>query len=640
MVAWFIIAIGTVALFAYIAVAGITTVDTAGAAVTRAETIRRVDAVVATLSRRATTPIVGGGVMLPAGVPVSGGYLLPADLQQVGRTTTGSQFQYCPMGVDLTGQNGTVESSAGGAYGIQTVSLNGASYVASGRSSSGAAADRNIAAFVIAPLVPGAVPAGCNQVQTSGDGYTAPNSIVRVVRLSTTTNEDIARGSDAGTWYVSPTGTGRGSSPSDAASLSSALESYRTSNGGRYVVRLAGGTYSLGGSPLDQAVSAIVPKRTGSSLSIIGAGIGSTVLSIGRINLPGDFEVRGVDARTSEVVTSEGRFLGIRSANVGAVTLTGGSRMNVADGSSIFPSDANDATIQVLGGSTAQIFGNADVYYGTGKTLALIDGTSIMNVSNSALNGRPVSNQAASTKSREGIVLKTGGSLSIKDSVVDFNMSNQSAMVIAGSFMSANTTYNTNAQTDVALQTLPGAAINMANVTWRGSRPATYGFAGQYASSFVGNGNVFSSGRCWYRGDGSIFRMSPVGVAGDPSSVTADEPALPMDAQPTAQQAADYQASQARNVDRANLRSRMTVGEAFTCQQSSPVVWNNCSNNPAGAVNENGYCTIPANAGNVLVRYGSGGSYAYRWVSNGVACNNAVFTDPLVGTVKTCQYAQ
>lgn len=637
MVAWFVIAIGTIALFAYIAVAGIGTVDAAGTAVSRAETIRRLDAVVATLSKRATAPTGSGVVMLPAGVPTANGYLLPADLQQVGRTTTGAQFQYCPMGVDLANQNGTVDSTAGGSYGIQTVDLNGSSYVASGRASTGVAADRNISGFVIAPVGAGVVPAGCNQVQASGDGYIAPNSLVRVIRLSTTTNEDLNRDADAGTWYVSPTGAGSGSSPSDPASLASALDSYRTSNAGRYIVRLSAGTYSLAGSPLDQSVVAITPKRTGSSLSLVGTG--GVSLSLGRVYVPGDFEIRGIDARNTQIVADGGRFVGVRSASVGPVILLGGSRLNVADTSAIFSSDSTPASLQVQGGSTAQAVGNVDIYYSSGKALATVDGSSSLTFSDAYVNGRPISTAAAGVKSDSAIIVKPGGKLTVKNTVIDFNMSNEWAIAMGGSMMSVSSTYNFNAYTWVGLQTLPGATVNMAGVTWRGSQPPRYTFATQSSSMFSGNGNIYSTGRCWYRGDGSLHRLSPTGVQGDTSMVTPDEN-RPMAAQPTAQQAADYQAAQARNADRANLRSRMTVGEAFTCQQSTPVTWSNCANNPGGAMNENGYCTLPPAVGNVLVRYGANGSYAYQWASNGIACDNATFTDPLVGTLKGCTYAQ
>jgi hypothetical protein len=639
MVAWFVIAIGTVALFAYIAIAGVTAVDTTGTNVSRAETIRRIDAVVATLSKRAASPRADGVVMIPAGVASTNSYLLPTDLQQVGRTSFGALFQYCPMGITLQDQNDTVNSPAGGAYGIQTVSLNGSAYVASGRAPILPAGDQNIFGFVIAPVSPGATVAGCNQITASGDGYVAPNSIVRAIRRSTTTNEDLTRGADAGTWYVTQEGGGNGSSFSSPSTLAAALEAYRVSTGGRFIVRFGPGTYTVAGSPLDQTAVAIPAKRTGSSLSFVSSS--GSVLNLGRIYVPGDFEIRGMDARSNEIVSSEGHAVGVRNASVGPITLTGGSRLNIADNSAVFSNDANPATIQVLGGSTAQITNSLDLYYSTGKAVVLTDAGSSLNITSSYVNVRPASQQAGSTKSDSAFIIKTGSKFTVKSSTIDLNMSNEWAIMLGGSMLSSDSFINYNAYTWVGLQTQPGASANFAAVTFAGAQPARYTFATQSASNIVGGGNLYSTQRCWYRGQSSIHRLSPVGVAGDNSSVTPDEPARPMNGLPTAQQAADYQASQARNAERAELRSRMTVGAGFECKQAAPVTWVNCANNPGGIANENAYCTLPVDVGNVLVRYGINGTYNYRWSSNGILCDNATFNpDPVPGVVKGCSYAQ
>jgi YVTN family beta-propeller protein len=61
---------------------------------------------------------------------------------------------------------------------------------------------------------------------------------------------------------------------------------------------------------------------------------------------------------------------------------------------------------------------------------------------------------------------------------------------------------------------------------------------------------------------------------------------------------------------------------------------------PPGAfcANENGTCTVPAGT-LATVSYGANGSYFIKTgVNPSIACNNATFTDPLVGTVKACYY--
>jgi Flp pilus assembly pilin Flp len=51
---------------------------------------------------------------------------------------------------------------------------------------------------------------------------------------------------------------------------------------------------------------------------------------------------------------------------------------------------------------------------------------------------------------------------------------------------------------------------------------------------------------------------------------------------------------------------------------------------------ESGTCSFYV--GTTLVRYGASGSYFYKTITNSTACTNAVFGDPIVGTVKQCWY--
>jgi hypothetical protein len=48
---------------------------------------------------------------------------------------------------------------------------------------------------------------------------------------------------------------------------------------------------------------------------------------------------------------------------------------------------------------------------------------------------------------------------------------------------------------------------------------------------------------------------------------------------------------------------------------------------------ERGQCVF---SGTMEVRYGADGAYVYQTLANGTACTNAVFGDPIVGTVKAC----
>jgi Flp pilus assembly pilin Flp len=51
--------------------------------------------------------------------------------------------------------------------------------------------------------------------------------------------------------------------------------------------------------------------------------------------------------------------------------------------------------------------------------------------------------------------------------------------------------------------------------------------------------------------------------------------------------------------------------------------------------NEHAYCSF---TGTKEVRYGENGHYNYLTLTNGTACENSVFGDPIIGTVKKCYY--
>ncbi len=53
--------------------------------------------------------------------------------------------------------------------------------------------------------------------------------------------------------------------------------------------------------------------------------------------------------------------------------------------------------------------------------------------------------------------------------------------------------------------------------------------------------------------------------------------------------------------------------------------------------NENGFCSF---SGTTQVRYGANDTWAIQTRTDGVACTNAVFGDPVYGVAKVCQYYQ
>jgi len=73
--------------------------------------------------------------------------------------------------------------------------------------------------------------------------------------------------------------------------------------------------------------------------------------------------------------------------------------------------------------------------------------------------------------------------------------------------------------------------------------------------------------------------------------------------------------------------SGATGGAALS---AAPITWKTCAN-------ENGFCAF---SGTAKVQYGANSTWTAKTFTGGVACTNAVFGDPLVGTVKSCQIQQ
>ncbi len=635
MVAWFLIAIGTVAFFAYIAVTGVSTVETTGTYAGRADTIRRIDAVASALSARASSIQADGVVYAPAGVAGTGEYLLPADLQPTGLTAFGSRFQYCPMGLALSNQNDTV-AYAGGSYGISTASLNGKQFVTTGRLDTSAGGDPNVIGFVIAQLSPTLAMPGCGQIVRSGENYTAPNGIVRVLRRSGVAEVDAGRNSDGATWYVTPTGNGDGRSWSNPASLSAAMAAYRTSLGGTFTIRLANGTYDAGGNMFDQTIVAMAPKKEASSLLLIGSG--AATINSAAISVPSNLELRNVRASNSAVVVDSGRYLKVTDSYTASIVMTGRSRLLMNGTNFVTASPGVAAGIQVLNGSNAVINNTLVVSYQKNLPALLVDSGSAATVAANNVTITPVDTNASGSRNPSLFVLKPNSNLTFKSATINVNGTSEWAFAVGGNLGMFSTRMNFNAYTWVGLQGVPGGEMSLYDITMQGTSPAQYGIAAQSTSKVSGWGNIYAGTRCWYRGDSSVFRMSPLGVAGDVSTVSPDEvwATGAMSAQPTAQQVADYQAMRQRNVERIDLRSRLNpTANTFACQQAPAATWTTCAT-------ENGYCALPAITGGttgVVVRYGQNGSYNQIVTKGGIPCNNTVFGDPLVGTVKICQYA-
>ena len=93
----------------------------------------------------------------------------------------------------------------------------------------------------------------------------------------------------------------------------------------------------------------------------------------------------------------------------------------------------------------------------------------------------------------------------------------------------------------------------------------------------------------------------------------------------------------ARAFDNAGAATR-SAAVTLTVTATSPPPAGTPPANATACANEGGTCTVPAGA-TATVWYGANTTWVSRTgVTGSIACTNAVFTDPLVGTVKACRY--
>lgn len=624
MIAWFIIALATIGLFAFIAVTGASTINATETASSRAQTISRLNTVVDMLASQSAAPFADGVVYAPAGQVNSDGYLLPTSMQSTGITSFGTKFTYCPVGGTLASSNATA-AHPGGTYNIRVAEAAGKRYVTQSNLTISGAIDPNTIAFVMAPIDSRATLGGCNQITRNGNNYTVPGGIVRALSRNVITDLDSTMQSGGAVWFVTPQGNGDGSSWSNAANLSKAFEAYQKSLGGSFVIRLSEGTYNVDGNPLDQSSMANPNKTKGSSLTLISPT--SARLNIGQINAPSDLTFDRVFIEESTIYVNTDRTLKAINSSLGNLVLMQGSKANFFEAVSIKAKSGMTGAIYQQAGSSLNVrYSNLTIAYQSGSPSIYADSGSQTTIEGSTVDMRPGPGSEGLNQGY-GFYYNPNSKISVASSVLNVNGSTIYPFYISGSMGAQSMTINSNAFSLVALGTV-GGVLKLDDIVIAGTTPSRYAILGTNNSTIYANGDLTASFRCWSKESRSMFRYSDYGVAGGSSAVSADEAQLPTSANPTAQQARDAIATSNRNADRAILRSRM-AGKALTCRQAQPATtYVKCAD-------EGGYCDLPYYA---TVRYGLNGSYNTLQRGGGVPCNNETFGDPLVGTVKECSY--
>lgn len=572
MIAWFVIAIATIGLFAYIAYAGVGTTDALSDAAARTETIRRMDATAAALLRRAASPDQSGVLLLPAGAATASGYGVPSEMASMAVSSYGRPFQYCVFGAQGGSMttSATVTSPNGTSYAIGTQDFDGRTYVVAGRPALAQVAENaNLLGYLVASISPSSPNPGCDQVTYSGGRFTAPGAVVRPILRDMTA--DVSRNDLTGgqIFYVSTTGTGSGRTPTDPAALTTAIDAYRVGQGPSVVIRLAEGTYALPANYLNSISTSILGKASGSGLVLQGLGAGATITGLSSIDVPSDIAlVKIVLPRTTTLTVESGRHALIANSQTGTIVgavnsdilLQGTNVVTAATGSAAF--DVRGGRLQATDSLTIRYAsGNTALSAGEGTTVSLHDAT----VAISPADG-------AGTSVANGLYVEQGARMSVTSVTLSYQGPYASGITNNGIFMASNLAIQSNAAGNVMVNLMPGSTTTFGGTIAGSSYPA-YGIYSQQGARLAGTGQIYSSNRCWADSSataGALFAYSGNGRTGTLSGVSADEVATitavaPL--LPSAAEAKNYADTSARNAERTVLRARNT--SSFTCLSSS-----------------------------------------------------------------------
>lgn len=572
MIAWFIIALATLAVFAFIAINGVQTVASTTDSVGRTETVRRLENASSALIARAVALPGDTASYLPAGQTINGIYTLPQDLASLSVTPFGQRIAYCPFGgiTASGGTAGTVRSQDGNTYNVQIQTVNGRDIVTAGRPAFPQVAENpNLMGFLIAPRTKTGDTPSCDQVRYNGTTkrFEVADGIVRPIIREAGSDESRTQVGREIVYFVSQTGTGRGLSASDPASFQTALDYYRTRTPAAMRIEVADGSYILPTKALDVASGQVANKGTLGTL-VIESTTGNVQIAqagSGDINVPSNLDIRNItfDSGTSLIVQG-GRQTSLTNVTIGQIT--------VADGSSLSLNGAwvaggpNGYALTIASNSRVSLAGTVTFVAGAAtKSGVLVDGGSQLTGTSTTINLR-----SAAGTAQIGMQINENSQMTLRSSTVNIVTQTGVPLLVRGRVALWDSLIAPNYNGGDQLIRLGGGGELAANGGTIGAiNPTARAIVDVGGAKVSGNAAVRTSGGyCWKSitdsGEtGSLFSMSPDGNVGANSAVTADVATTPPSDPVTAAALATYTQQVSDNARRRSLRAVNT--SAFSC---------------------------------------------------------------------------
>lgn len=574
MVAWFIIAIATLAVFAFIAINGVQTVASTTDGVGRVETARRLDAAAAALVARSGSPNNTGRMMVMAGTTVDNVYGLPPELAAYAYTPFGQRIVYCPFGDGESGSSsGAVPSGGGATYPIETrADPSGRIYVTAGRPNFAEVNNNpNLMGYLIAPRTKTSSTPTCSSVRfnASTRRFEAPDAFVRpIIRQSS--GEDLrTQATREIVYYVSPTGTGHGLAPNDPSSIYNAITYYRANLPTSMRIVLSAGNHVLPQQYMNATTGGFSDKGNASTLVLDGAAgaqLDFAGTGVSDIWVPGNLEIRNLTISTSVGVYAEqGHKLTLVNTTTGNVRIDKGASLT-ASNVTINNSRSIDSALIVHGASTASITGNIDINTVAGRHGVWVATGGVASFDTGRIR---INKIGGGGNMGYGIMVEDGATANFSRSEIQFMSYMDWPVLIYGQVvMNNNSSIWFGASNPRMFELQRGGKLTLTDGFYGQGTPPVNAIVDAGAAAISGEARIRSNFACWTNAGvsyGVQFVMSEPGNASNQRSrVTDDEGQVGMNPNPTADQVRANADIAARNARRAQLRGTNTSN--FVCQ--------------------------------------------------------------------------
>lgn len=570
MVAWFIIAIATLAVFAFIAVNGVQTVAATTDGVGRIETARRMDAAVSAIIARSGSPNNTGRMMVVAGATVDGVYGLPSELSMYATTPFGQRMVYCPFGDGESGSAaGAVPLGSGATYPIEIrADTSGRSYVTAGRPNLPQVSDNpNLMGYLIAPRTKTSPTPTCNSVRFNPGTrrFEAPDAFVRGIIRASSGEESRQQAGREIVYYVSPNGTGRGLAPNDPTTIYAAVTYYRANLPQAMRIVMSGGNHQLPAQYLNATQGGFADKGNAGTLVLEGQnGAQLDFAGLSDIWVPGNLEIRNLFISTSVGVWAEqGHKVTLSNTQTGNLYINNGGILQ-SNNATIVNSRGLTWAVDVNDGSSAVFNGALNITAAANQNNLRVAGTSKV-----VFEAANVSLASANSQTSIGLYVEDNSDLNVRSSPISWNTRGEFPILLHGRYSSSNSNVFMNVKSPRLIEIQRGGYLSLTDGTFGMNVAPDWGITDVGASGVTGGATIRASAVCWHNAgnpSGTQFMMSQDGTAnGSSSAVTNNEGIQGMSPNPTSTEVQANSDAMSRNTLRQQLRNTNT--STFACQK-------------------------------------------------------------------------